>query len=200
MAASSRTDRLVVVGASLGGLDAVERLLGRLPGDFEPAVVVVQHRSSDSTEVLGQLLGRSSVRSVIEPDSGEPIQPGRVYLAPPGYHLLVEDDGTFGLSTEGPVTWARPSIDVLFESAAEVWGRRLVAVLLTGASDDGARGIARVRERGGAVLIQDPDEAESPIAPRAALALTPDAPRLRLDEIPRRLVDLTRTNSLVSAR
>lgn len=184
---------LVVMGASLGGLAAVERVLAGLPDDFEPAVVVVQHRSSDSTEVLARLLGRSSAQPVVEPDSGEPIRHGRVYLAPPGYHLLVEGDDTFGLSTEGPVTWARPSIDVLFESAAQAWGSHLVGVLLTGSSDDGARGVATLLEHGGIALIQDPDEAESPVAPRAALELAPEAPRLQLDEIPERLVYLTRS-------
>lgn len=189
--ANGSTPRLVVIGASLGGLAAVERVLAGLPDDFPAAVVIVQHRSSDSTEVLAQLLGRRSAQPIVEPDSGEPIQPGRVYLAPPGYHLLVEGDGTFGLSTEGPVTWARPSIDVLFDSAAEVWGDRLVAVLLTGSSDDGARGIATVQARGGVVLVQEPDEAESPVAPRAALRLAPQATIIRLAEIPELLVQLT---------
>lgn len=200
MAASTEpTPWLVVIGASLGGLAAVERVLGGLPDDFEPAVVLVQHRASDSTEMLAKLLGRSSARAIVEPDSGEPILPGRIYLAPPGYHLLIEAAGTFSLSTEGPVTWARPSIDVLFDSAAEVWGDRLVGVLLTGSSDDGARGIATIARRGGAVLIQDPNEAESPVSPRAALERTPGAPTLRLDEIPSRLVELTCSTRSASA-
>lgn len=174
----------VAIGTSLGGMTALETLFSRLPEDFSPPLGVVQHRSSDSTAVLAGLLSRRTTRPVVEPDHGTAIEAGTVYLAPAAYHLLVEADGTsLSLSTEGPVSWARPSIDVLFESAAEAFGPRVAGVLLTGSSDDGARGSRAIADNGGFVFVQTPEEAESPIAPRAALALVPRAHRGTLHEI-----------------
>jgi two-component system chemotaxis response regulator CheB len=162
---------LVVVGTSLGGLNALQILLGGLPQPLQSAVAIVQHRSKGVETGLCELLQAASRAPVAEPEDKEPIQRGRVYLAPGDYHLLVERSDQqyhLALSTEGPVSYARPSIDVLFESAADAYGPALVAVVLTGANEDGAAGAARVRQRGGTVMIQDPASAASGIMPAAA--------------------------------
>jgi two-component system chemotaxis response regulator CheB len=163
------TVELVVMGASLGGIDALERVLRALPEGLGAAVAIVQHRRADAGSRLGELLDSRSTLPVYEVEDKMPMAPAAVYLAPADYHLLVESRG-FALSIDEPVCAARPSIDVLFESAADVFGDRLVGVLLTGASEDGADGIARVKAAGGVTIVQEPTEAASPIAPRAALA------------------------------
>src|SRR5919112_2507956 len=140
---------LVVIGASWGGLAALETLLRGLPEDFSLPIAIAQHRAVDSgSGALSSMLSAHSGRDVCEPGDKDAIEPGRIYVAPPDYHLLVEPEG-FALSTEGVVHYSRPSIDVLFDSAADVYADRLVAVLLTGANDDGAYGIKRVRRLGG---------------------------------------------------
>jgi len=163
--------RIVAVGASLGGLDAIETLLEALPRDFGAPVVLVQHRKADPDSRLVELLGSHSVLPVSEPDDKEPVEPGHVYLAPSNYHLIVER-GFFSLSTEPPVWFARPSIDVLFGSVADSYGAEAIAVMLTGSNEDGAAGAQAVKLAGGQVVVQDPATAESPIAPRAVLART----------------------------
>src|SRR5215212_4683664 len=160
---------LIVVGASLGGFHALETLLGGLPRDFPLPVAVVQHRSSDSDELLATLLRRSSRLPIVEVEDKHSITPGEIYIAPANYHLLVEE-GHFALSTEGPVQFARPSIDVLFESAADAYRDKVVAVLLSGSNSDGARGMARIKEYGGLAIVQDPASAESSRMPEAAIA------------------------------
>ena len=162
---------LVVVGASLGGVAALRHLLAELPAGFPAAVAIVQHRRPDAESPLPQLLGAVSALPVREPRDREKLEPGVVYLGPAGYHLLVEP-GWLTLSVEGPVSWARPSIDVLFESAADAYRRRVVGVLLTGSSEDGAAGVAAVARRGGLTVVEDPGSAHSPVSPAAALART----------------------------
>lgn len=164
---------LVAVGCSWGGLAASGRLLEALPNDFAPATVIVQHRN-ESASVLAELLSRHTQMPVAEPDDKEQVRPGHVYVAPPGYHLLI-DRNRFSLATEGPVHFSRPSVDVLFESAAEAYGARMAAVVLTGANDDGAAGLVRVAAAGGLALVQDPGVAERPTMPAAALAAVPSA-------------------------
>jgi two-component system chemotaxis response regulator CheB len=162
---------LVVMGASWGGLVALERVLSGLPEDFGAAVAIAQHRSPDRhSEGLAPLLGTHTRLPVIDADDKQPIEPGTVYLAPPDYHLYVEEDG-FALSMDEAVLYSRPSIDVLFESAADAYGDRLAAVLLSGANDDGAAGFARIHDAGGIVAIQDPSTAPSTEMPDAALRL-----------------------------
>ena len=162
---------LIAIGASWGGLHAIGTVLGGLPGDFEPAIVVAQHRSPDSVAgMLTEALGRKSALPVCEADDKEAVRPGQVHLAPPDYHLYVED-GHFELSVDAPVSFSRPSIDVLFESVADSYGARAIGILLTGANDDGAAGLLRIRQSGGLTIVQDPDEAERDEMPRAALAL-----------------------------
>lgn len=161
---------LVAVGCSWGGLGAMRRLLGRLTPDFAPAIVLAQHRGVGSPgSLLVDLLRRSSPLPVSEAEDKAPISGGHVYVAPADYHLLVEPDG-FALSIDARVQYSRPSIDVLFESAADVFGSRAVGVILTGANADGAAGIQAVKRRGGTTLAQDPATAERATMPRAAIA------------------------------
>ncbi len=160
---------IVVIGASLGGLRAVETLLGGLPAGFPLPVAIIQHREAGSDDRLSDLLQGHAALPVGEAEDKEAIAPGRVYLAPADYHLLVEN-GHFALSTEPPVWFARPAIDVLFESAAEARGAQVIGVVLSGSNEDGARGLAAVRRCGGIAVVQDPATAESSAMPNAAIA------------------------------
>ena len=172
---------LVVMGCSWGGLLALEALLPTIPPAVTAPVVIAQHRSAQDSP-LASLLGRHTSRLVCDAEDKERIQSSRVYLAPPDYHLLVEP-GRFALSTEGPVRYSRPSIDALFESAADAYADRLVAVVLTGANDDGAAGVRAVARRGGRIVVQDPSTAERDAMPAAALKAVPDATVLPIEEI-----------------
>lgn len=163
------TARLAVIGASWGGMQALCEVLGALRPEVRFAVAVAQHRAAGNDEALERFLGRRTALPVVQVDDKEPIEAGRVYVAPPDYHLLV-DEAHFSLSTEGPVRFSRPSIDLLFESAADAFGPDLVAVVLTGANDDGCRGVLAVKEAGGLALAQDPEEAERPEMPAGAIA------------------------------
>jgi two-component system, chemotaxis family, protein-glutamate methylesterase/glutaminase len=174
---------LVVVGSSWGGLQALGRLLSDVPPDFDPPVVIAQHRHPDSQEgTLRQLLQRQIMRPVLEAEDKLPLEPRHVYVAPPDYHLLVEP-GSLALSVDDRVSYARPSIDVLFESAADAYGDGVIGVILTGANDDGARGLARIKEVGGVALIQDPAAAVRRAMPDAAIATTAADAILPLEEI-----------------
>lgn len=175
---------LIVIGASWGGLHALEVLLAGLPRDFEPPIAIAQHRAVDSgSGALSAMLGHHASREDIsEPGDKDPIEPGRVYVAPPDYHLLVEA-GAFALSTDAAVQYSRPSIDVLFDSAADAYSDRLVAVILTGANEDGAYGVQRVRRRGGLTIAQDPATAERREMPAAAIATGDVQHVLALEEI-----------------
>ncbi len=173
----------VVIGVSAGGISALTTLIPALPEAFGLAIVVVQHIREGSDDFLARHLGQISTVRVKEAEEKEAIRAGTVYIAPPGYHLLVEDDRTFSLSAEPAVSFARPSIDVLFECAAEVYSNRLVGVILTGANSDGAHGLGAVKQAGGLTVVQDPETAESPTMPRAALDTTEVDHVLALDEI-----------------
>jgi two-component system chemotaxis response regulator CheB len=180
---------LVVIGSSLGGLDAVSTLLATLPPGFPLPVVIAQHRATapPAERELSAIWQRCTSLCVSEAEDKASIAPGHVYVAPADYHLLVESPGLLALSTEGPVLWARPSIDVLFESAAEAYGDRIIGVILTGASADGSRGMRAIRAHGGRALVQDPELAECDVMPRAALAATSVNHVLGLPEIGRML-------------
>jgi two-component system chemotaxis response regulator CheB len=173
--------RLVAVGCSWGGLAALSTLLAALPEDLDAAVAVAQHRNAETSQLAALLAARSTL-PVREVEDKDPVRSGRVALAPPAYHLLVEP-GRYALSTEAPVQHARPSLDVLFESAADAYGERCIGVVLTGASADGAAGLRRIRERGGAAIVQQPETAERAEMPAAALLAVPQALVLPLDEI-----------------
>jgi two-component system chemotaxis response regulator CheB len=160
---------IVVVGASLGGLNALGILLAGLPRDFSVAVAIAQHRTREPESTLAALLQKQTFLPVVDAEDKMPIERGNVYLAPPDYHLLVGRE-QFSLSIDEPVSHARPSVDVLFDSAASSFGRGTIAVVLTGANADGAAGAALVKGSGGRVIVQDPKEAESPIMPAAAVS------------------------------
>jgi two-component system chemotaxis response regulator CheB len=163
---------ICVIGASWGGLRAVGELLDGLPAKLDLAFVVAQHRGADSRPGgLEELLQHHTGYPVSGAGDKEPILPGHVYVAPPDYHLLVER-GSFALSTDERVNFARPSIDVLFETATDAYGDRVIGIVLTGANQDGAAGLARIKARGGVAIVQDPREAEAPVMPTAALAAT----------------------------
>lgn len=168
-AADAHAYELVVIGGSAGGIEVLKVLLGALPARFAAAVMIVTHLPADSPSYLVSALAHRCMLPVIEPDAGERIMPGRVHVAPPGYHMLVEVDRSVALSTDPAVRFSRPSIDVLFESAAAVYGEHLLAILLSGANDDGAQGLARVRAHGGTAWVQAPDSAGSPEMPLAAI-------------------------------
>jgi two-component system chemotaxis response regulator CheB len=187
MDAERRFD-LVVIGASWGGLDAIGRVLSGLPADFGCAVAVVQHRNERESP-LAALLGRRTAWPVREACDKEPVQPGVLVVAPPGYHLLVES-GAFALSTDAPVQFSRPSIDVLFASAADAYREHAVGVVLTGANADGAIGVRRIQDRGGHVIVQDPSTAHRSAMPAAAIEACAPDDVLPLEAIAGRLVEL----------
>jgi two-component system, chemotaxis family, protein-glutamate methylesterase/glutaminase len=178
---------LVVVGTSTGGLHALTRLLSALPANYRLPIVIVQHRSKDSDERLSGLLRASSHLPVREAEDKEPLHSPGVYLGPPDYHLLVEPD-SIALSTEEPVTYSRPSIDVLFESAAYSHGSGVIGVLLTGANQDGTRGLQEIKDHGGYVIVQDPESAESGFMPKNAVKNVLADRVLGLDQIAAELV------------
>ena len=180
---------IVVIGASQGGLQALERILEGLPRDFGLPVLVVQHRAEDGPPLLAGLLGRHCALEVCDAEDKSALTPGEVLVAPAGYHALVEP-GHVSLSTEDEVRFSRPSIDVALQSAAEAYGPRTVGVVLTGSNDDGARGLAEVRRRGGLAIVQDPSGAERRAMPDAAIAAAAPQWVLGLDEIAPRLCAL----------
>jgi two-component system chemotaxis response regulator CheB len=174
---------LVTIGASWGGLRAIETVLCGLPDAFPTPIAIAQHRAVDSgSGALARVLSLRSGLEVHEAGDKEPIEPGRVYVAPPDYHLLVER-GSFALSVDERVQHARPSIDVLFETAAEAYAERAIGIILTGASEDGAAGLARIKARGGVAIVQDPVGAERRTMPDAAIAATMADAVLPLEEI-----------------
>ena len=171
---------LVVVGTSWGGLHALRTLVGGLPDSFQMAVTLVQHRHRDSDHLLRTLLQEHSSLRVCEVEDKMPLEHGHIYVAPPNYHTLVEP-GYFSLSTEAPVRFSRPSIDVTFSSAADCYAHRTVGIILTGANADGADGLRRISDRGGLALVQDPETAESPTMPAAARKAVPRARVMSLE-------------------
>ena len=163
----------VAVGASAGGIDALLVLLEGLPAGMRAPIVVVLHLPEQHESRLPEVFGPRLAVPVREAQPHSPVEPGTVYFAPPGYHLLVEHDRSFSLSCDPPVLFSRPSIDVLLESCGEVWRERLAGIVLTGANEDGARGLARIGELGGLTAVQDPGEALHKAMPEAAIAAAP---------------------------
>lgn len=178
---------IIVVGTSAGGLRALETILARLPRGFPVPIVAVQHRSRESSDAYAEVLGKGTPLPVHEIVDDDPLRGPGVYLAPPDYHVLIEP-GRIVLSVDDPVSYSRPSIDVLFESAADVYGAGVLAVLLTGANADGAKGLVRVKQAGGYAVVQDPHTAESPEMPAAGIAQAPVDRVLPLEEIAGELV------------
>jgi two-component system, chemotaxis family, protein-glutamate methylesterase/glutaminase len=184
---------LVAIGASWGGLHALRTVLETLPANFGAAIVIAQHRQADSHEGrLTELLGRRCALAVAEAEDKQALDPAVVLVAPPDYHLLVEG-AAVALSVDAPLHCSRPSIDVLFGSAANACGDRVAGVVLTGASADGADGLARIVARGGTAIVQDPDTATRREMPAAALRATPEARVLELEQIGPTLTELAGT-------
>lgn len=188
----ARQFEAVVIGASTGGVHALRSVLGRLPADFPLPVLVAQHISPDAGDGMSRLLDDLCAIRVKEADELDRLAAATVYLAPPNYHLLVEKGGHLALSADPPVSYARPSVDVLFESAANVFGSRLIGVVLTGANHDGAAGARTIGQRGGAVIVQNPEQAEARQMPEAALAATKAHHVVDLEGIADILVKLSR--------
>ena len=190
---------VVAVGTSWGGLSAMTKLLGGLPHDFPIPIVIVQHRGKDSDDLLSHLLQDSTELTVCEIEDKDALSPGRVHVAPANYHVMLEP-GYASLTIEEPVRYSRPSIDVMFDSAAATYGPTAIGVVLTGANADGARGLAHIVERGGRALVQDPKTAEIPIMPKAAIKAAPTAEVLPLDRLAPRLIELSREDAKPRAR
>jgi two-component system chemotaxis response regulator CheB len=161
----------IVAGGSAGAFEAVSRLLAGLPGEFAIPIVIVLHLPRHGPNTLPKALADAIGRPVREPQDKEPLARSTVYVAPADYHLLIDEGGAFALSVDEPVNFSRPSIDVLFESAADVLGAGLTGILLSGANADGARGLRAIEAAGGLAIVQAPDGASSPEMPNAAIAL-----------------------------
>lgn len=159
----------VVIGVSAGGLGALETILPALDASFSMPVLVVQHLSPGHDSYLATHLDARCALAVKEAEDKEPLRPGTVYIAPPNYHLMVEASRTLALSVEERVNFSRPSVDVLFDTAAEVFCDKLVGVILTGANSDGAKGLAKIKQFGGLTLVQDPGTAVADAMPNAAI-------------------------------
>ncbi len=173
----------VMIGASAGAVEALSAILPTLPESFPRPVIVIIHVPPDRRSVMAEIFDAKCRLSAIEAEDKEPIRPGIIYFAPPDYHLLIEDERTIALSSEEMVLFSRPSIDVAFESAADVWGKSLIAILLSGANQDGARGLRAIADAGGTVIVQDPKGAYAAAMPEAAIRLVPEARVLPLEAI-----------------
>ena len=160
----------VVIGSSAGGLEALSQVLPALPASFPSPLLIVQHQHPQSGNRLIRLLADRCEIKVKQADEKQTPRPGTAYLAPPNYHMLVELDRTLSLTVDERVNFSRPAIDVLFETAAEAYRSKLLGVLLTGASEDGAKGLARIKLLGGTVIVQDPATAHASTMPRAGIA------------------------------
>lgn len=191
----TRTQALeaVVVGASAGGVEALLRIFAGLGADYRLPIITVLHMPDDRRSQLAEVFQQRLAIRVKEVDDKESLQGGTLYFAASGYHLLIEQDRTFSLSREEPLHFSRPSIDILFETAADVFGAGLLGVLLTGANEDGAQGMATIKRMGGLTVVQDPQDAQVPTMPQAALNLHPADFVLPLPGIQALLAELNRS-------
>lgn len=186
----SRQFKVIVIGTSFGGLNALKMNLTVLPKDFPTPIVVVQHLGKDPNDSFIMHLDAICKVRVKEAQEKEKMEPGTVYFAPPDYHILIEDNMTLSLSIDDKVNFSRPSIDVLFESAAYAFHEQVAGVILTGANTDGSIGLKKIKELNGLSIVQDPDTAEALTMPRAAIATCPVDHILPLADIGRFLIEL----------
>jgi len=184
----------IVIGVSSGGMTALKFIFSALPAGFSIPIIIVQHINAHSDNEWINLLNDKSKLTVKEADEKEKIANGNAYIAPANYHLLIEKDKTFSLTIDERVNFARPSIDVLFESAAEAYKDKLIGIVLTGSNSDGAKGIKRVKEYGGLAIVQDPETAESPTMPASAIAACQPDYILSLEKIVLLLIKITQLN------
>ena len=180
----------IVIGVSSGGMNAMKVMFSLLPKEFNTPIIIVQHISSQSENLWIRLLNEKSNLFIKEADEKESIEHGKVYIAPPNYHLLIERDKTFSLTIDERVNYARPSIDVLFESAAEAYKNKLIGVILTGSNNDGTNGLKRIKEYGGLTIVQDPATAESSYMPASAIAVVQMDYILTLENIIKLLIKI----------
>jgi len=182
--------KAIVIGTSYGGIEALRLILPQFEENFPLPVIVVLHIGEHSNDLFIRHLNNMCKLAVKEADSNEPVLPGYIYFAPPNYHLQVEDDFTFSLSTDVKLNFSRPSIDILFESAAWAYKNTLIGTILTGANSDGANGLKIIKEMGGKTIVQNPCHAIASAMPKAALkAVMPDI-RLNIEEIAGKLIEL----------
>lgn len=160
---------VIVIGVSAGGLQALTQIIPEIPKDYPLSIVIVQHRLNDYNDFLAQYLSNLSELAVKEPQTLEPVLPSHIYVAPAGYHLLIERNKKFSLNVDPPVCYSIPSIDVLFQSAATCYRSKLIGIILTGANSDGSDGIKTIKEYGGLTVVQDPNTAEVDFMPKAAI-------------------------------
>ncbi len=172
MIQSGRIDA-VVIGASAGGVQALSVLLPALPSTMRASIFIVLHLPRDRPSVLVDIFKGKCALPVSEAEDKQPVNPGNVYFAPSNYHLLIDQGPQLALSADDPVHHSRPSIDVLFESAADIYKHRLMGIILTGANEDGAMGLAAVKDAGGITVVQQPETAQAPLMVKAALAMRP---------------------------
>lgn len=182
--------RAVAIGASAGGVEALCALLPALPAGLRAVVFVVIHLPRERPSLLASVFQARCALPVVEAQDKEPVAAGTVYVAPPDYHLLLDEGPRIALSTDEPVNFSRPAIDVLFESAADLYRERLLAIVLTGANQDGAAGLAAVRKCGGVAVVQDPESAQVALMPAAALQRNPTSLVMSIGDIGRLLATL----------
>ena len=188
----------IVIGVSSGGMNALKILFSFLPKDFGIPIIIVQHVSSHSNNQWIKLLNDKSNLYIKEADEKEKIENGTIYIAPANYHLMIEINKTFSLTIDERVNYARPSIDVLFESAAEVYKDKLIGIVLTGSNNDGSKGVKRIKECGGFVIIQNPETAESSYMPASAIAAIKPDYILSLVDITDLLIKFDKQNNIQS--
>ena len=180
----------IVIGVSSGGMNAMKIMFSLLPKNFSTPIIIVQHIGARSDGHFIKLLNKQSNVSIKEADEKEKIENGTVYIAPPNYHLMIERDKSFSLTIEERVNYARPAIDVLFESAADAYKDKLIGVILTGSSSDGSLGLKKIKEYGGLTIAQDPKTAESGYMPASAIAVVRMDFILSLEEIIKLLIKI----------
>lgn len=180
---TQRKYKAVVIGASAGALDALSRILPSLPADYPLPIMIVVHLPPDKKSVMAELFQAKCKMAVREAEDKEPIEPGTVYFSPADYHLLVEMDHHLSLSHDEPVFFSRPSINVLFETAADAYRDSLIGIVLTGANNDGADGLGRISSYGGLAVVENPEKAYASAMPQSALAMCPGAKVMNLEDI-----------------
>jgi len=180
---ATKPAKAVVIGGSAGSLEALSGLLPKLPKSYPWPIIVVVHMPPDKKSVMADLLRAKCLMDVHEAEDKEALKTGTIYIAPPDYHLLVEPDGRLSLSNEEPVQFSRPSIDVLFETAADAFGTGLIGIVLSGANADGARGMQMIVKEGGLALVQTPAKAYADTMPQATLDACPTAQSMDIEEM-----------------
>lgn len=164
-------NKMVVIGGSAGSLELILKIIGIIPADTNASIIIILHRKNDQASIFENLVRNRSLLPVREVEDKDPLLKGQVYIAPPDYHLLIETSKSFSLDTSEKVHHSRPSIDVTFESIADIFGDQVIGILLSGANADGAQGLLRIKNAGGLTIVQDPATADVPYMPQQAINL-----------------------------